>query len=237
MKKRGYFLAFTILLSVAGLKAQDFASAFQQVNATYAKTPNISMQVQYSLFTNYVSTVPFENSIGFFVKEKGNYYSKLLGITTIQNSRYKLSVNENEKVIIVSNPAESEKAPSLPMIDSMLVRCSSKEVVDLDNGTKRYILHFEKTVFSEFDRIDIEINAAHFVSKLVLFYREAVNLDESNTELKKEKPRLEISYSSINTQPVISQEQFSEKHYINVNGKQIVLNSSFSNYRLLNHKI
>jgi hypothetical protein len=231
---------FVILLSACffalPLCAQNIASAFREVNVAYAKASTMSMQVQYNLFTDYTGTIPFESSAGKFIKQGNNYYSSLLGVTTIQNNKLKLSVSENEKTIIVSSPVTAEKAPSLPLIDSMLARCSSSEVKLMENGDKNYILHFEKSAFSEFDRIEIEINADHFVSRLRLFYRQAITLDETNSSLKKDKPRLEISYSSITTNPVIAADQFSEKSYISANGNKIALTASFATYRLLNYK-
>jgi hypothetical protein len=236
MRKRSFIFLFAICFSAVQVCAQDIAGVFREVNTAYAKASSMSMQIQYKLYTNYISVTPYESSAGEFVKQNNNYYSSLLGITTIQNNKYKLSISDNEKTIIVSDPHASEKSPSVPQIDSMLAKCSSSELKTEANGYKNCILHFEKNPFSEFDRIEIEINTDHFVSKLVMFYREAVTLDETNPSLKKEKPRLEISYSSITAHPVFAEDQFSEKKYISADGKKIALTPSFATYRLLNYK-
>jgi hypothetical protein len=236
MKHTRLYLLLLLLFFGTSVSAQTAAAEFRLVNEAYAKAKTLSMDVQYKLYANYTTASAYESSQGKFIRQNDKYYSSLLGITTIQNDNYKISIQDESKTIIVTNPLDQGRAPSLPQLDTVLKRCSSTEIQSLEQGKKRYVLNFEKMAFSEFDRMEIEIDASHFVTKLVLFYRDAVSLDETNTVLKKEKPRLEISYSSINTHPVISEQQFSEKKYFTASKKQLILTSTYSAYQLLNYK-
>ena len=231
-------IQFMIIALVIGLslKAQTVAEVLKEVNAKYSGTENVSMDIKYELFTNYSAVLPYESSSGSYVKQGSSYYSNLLGITTVQNKKYAVSVSESDQMIVVSNPVKTGKAPSLVETDSLLKRCTSTEVKKTAEGVTTCILHFENAPFCEFDRIEIEVGTNSFITSMTLFYREAVNLNESDPQLKKEKPKLVISYSNINTNPVIKADQFSERTYIIDNGEKITGASAYSTYRILNHK-
>ncbi len=234
--RRFLFLSLIILISGLHLQAQTISAVFAKTNEAYKNAQNLSMNIRYELFTNYTTTAPYETSSGTYIKQGNSYYSSLLGITTIQNRKYKLSISNTDKVIIVTNPVKPGKAPSMVETDTLLKQCSSTLVQTNTDGSTTCVLRFDKVAFSEYDRIEITSGANGFITKMVLFYREALSLDETDPNLKKEKPRLVITYSDINTSPVISEDQFSEKKYIQENGKQIICTPAYSTYRILNHK-
>lgn len=234
--RRTIFLSVATLLLVTLTNAQTVSEVFEKTNKAYSDAENISMNIQYDLYSNYTSNAPYESSSGTYIKQGNSYYSNLLGITTIQNKKYKLSISNDEKIIIVGDPVKTGKAPSVVETDTLLKQCSSTEVRKTTEGSTVCVLHFEQVPFSEFDRIEIETSKNGFVTKMVLYYREAISLDETNPQLKKEKPRLVITYSNINTNPTIKPDQFSEKPYISDNGKQITGTPAYSTYRILNHK-
>ncbi|MDQ3110963.1 MAG: hypothetical protein M3R17_13805 [Bacteroidota bacterium] len=230
---------FLFLLCCAvsmGARAQNAKEDFMKVNRNYSAATELGMKIHFALFSDYNGTTPFEVQDGSYLKKGTNFYSDLMGIKTIQNSETRLTVNENDKTIIVSDPLKSSKNPSEVNLDSILSKCSDVVFTDAGQGEKLYRLRFDKTSFFEFDIIDIRIGSDSYIKKLILYYREAVSLDETNSGLKKEKPRLEITYNSITTSPVIEQDQFSEKKYIAGSGKKTSLLPAFATYRLLNLK-
>lgn len=225
-----------VLFITAVLPAQQLKEDVRKVNETYAKTKTVSMKIHYRLFQNYATAIPFEDKTGTFIRQGQNYFSQLLGITTVQNGSVKLSVSDADKTIIVSDADRKIAAPSNVMIDSLIKRCSKVEFTDLGEGRKLYRLRFEKTAFFEYDMIDLQFGSNYFIEKIVLFYREAVVLDETAGNMKKEKPKLEISYSEINTQPVVAADQFSETKYIRKSGKTFVPATAFANWKVLNYR-
>lgn len=235
MRTRIHITMIALLLAFS-LNSQTVAEVFKEVNAKYAKTENLSMDIRYEVFQNYSAPVSYESSSGSFVKQGSYYFSSLLGITTVQNKKYALSVSENDRMIVVSNPTKVGKAPSQVETDSLLKRCTSTEVKKTTGGSTVCVLHFENAPFSEFDRIEIEVGTNSFITSMTLYYRQEVSLNESDPQLKKEKPKLVITYSNINTSPVIKTDQFSERKYIIDNGGKITGTPAYSNYRILNHK-
>lgn len=225
-----------VLFISAVLPAQQLKEDVRKVNDTYARAKNVSMKIHYRLYQDYSTAVPFEDKTGTYIRQGQNYFSQLLGITTIQNGSTKLSVSDAEKTIIVSDADRKIAAPSNVMIDSLIKRCSKVEFTDLGEGRKLYRLRFEKTAFFEYDMIDLQFGSNYFIEKIVLFYREAVVLDETAGKMKKEKPKLEISYSEINTQPVVAADQFSEAKYIRRSGKTVLPAAAFKNWKVLNYK-
>lgn len=230
------WIAGIFLFMTTVLPAQQLKEDIRKVNETYAKTKAVSMKIQYRLFQNYVTAIPFEDKSGSYIRQGQNYVSQLLGITTLQNGSLKLSVSDAEKTIIVSDADKKMASPGNEMLDSLVSRCSKIEFTDLGDGRKLYRLRFEKTAFFEYDMIELQIGSTFFVEKLVLYYREAVVLDDTNGSMKKEKPKLEISYSEINTQPVITADQFSETKYVRRSGKTFLPAAAFANWKILNYK-
>lgn len=234
MKTR-FFLLLLVLTPVL-LSAQQASADFRKVNEAYTKATSLSMNIGYKLFANYTATAAYESSNGRYIKQNDNYYSELLGIVTVQNAKHKITLNEEQKSLILSNPQQTAKNPSPVMLDSMLKLCSRVEFTDAGEGRKLYRLHFANTPYFEYERIDIQIGSQWLLEKIVFYYRNAVVLDETDKSLQKEKPRLEITYSDINTKPVIAADQFSEKKYVVANGKSFTATPAYSSYRFLNLK-
>jgi hypothetical protein len=222
-------------LSVFAENSQAVAD-FRKVNEAYTKATSLSMDISYKLFSNYSTASAYESSIGKYIKQNNNYYSELLGIVTMQNAKHKVTINEAQKSLILSNPQQANQSPSPVMLDSMLKFCSKVESTDLGEGKKLYKLHFTTKSGFEYERIDLEIGSLWMLNRIVLYYRNAVVLNDADKSLQKEKPRLEIVYSAVNLHPTISSDQFSEKKYIVQSGKTFKAATAYASYRFLNLK-
>lgn len=239
------FLIALLLLLVADIRAQqvvkpEVASAdFARINQAYANSKKLKMDVSYALFSSYTSTTAFENEKGVFMKQNNSIYTELLGITSLSNSNVSLTIDANEKTMVVADPA-SKKAtmPGEVDLDTLLKICSSIECIDYEGNTKFYKLHFDKSSFFQYNAIDIYFDKqTNLLSKLVLYFRVETDLDETDNVHVKDRPRLEITYSSIDTAPVFEAGQFSESRYIRMSGKKITCTSSYASYHLINHKL
>lgn len=222
---KSLLVSFCLLLGLMGfstrLSAQPSAAAvdLNKVNLAYSQAKAISMNIEYNLFSSYTATTAYESSKGKFIRQNTSYYSELLGITTVQNTKHKITVSQAEKSLILSNPTPSNSNPSPVALDSILKICSNIKVVDLGEGKRIYQLSFSTLEFFDYERIDIQLGSNQLIEKFVLYFRHAVVLDESDQRLKKEKPRLEITYSAITLNPEVDANLFSEKKYVVALGK------------------
>jgi hypothetical protein len=239
-----YFIIF-LFLAVSGAAVaqstirQQAAADFRLVNEAYSGSEKLQMDVNYTLFPSYTSTVAFEKEKGVFMKQGTSTYSCLLGIVSLSNSRVSVTLDSNEQAIVVADPADRRSGtPSLVDVDTLLQMCSSIEYKEQEGGLKFYKLKFDGVTFSEYNAIEVYIDGkTNFISRLMLYYRVEMDLDEEGPKCAKDRPRLEIVYTGINTNPVFSENQFSETSMIKYSGKAYVAASSYSKYRVINNKI
>jgi hypothetical protein len=243
LRKNSITVLLLLLLAEAHaqqpVKAEVASADFVRINEAYSNSKKLKMDVSYVLYESYTSATPFENEKGVFMKQNNSIYTELLGITSLSNSKVSLAIDANEKTMIVSDPASKRKdTPGEVDLDTLLKICSSITYSELEDGIKFYKLRFDNAVFSQYNAIDIYFDGKTFLlTRLVLYFREELDLNESDNVHIKDHPRLEISYSSIDTSPEFDAAQFSEARYINVAGKKITCTSSYASYRLINHKI
>src|SRR6185295_14234172 len=145
----------------------------------------------------------------------------------------------NEQAIVVTDPpTKNDQNPSLVNLDSLLKICTAVEYREMEGKIKYYKLKFDNTPFFEYNAIDIYINSeTNFLSKIILYFRAEVDLDEDDKTTTKDRPRIEISYSGISLDPVFSAGQFSESKYIRISSKKIICAPSYNSFRLVNNKI
>ncbi len=242
---RKFFITVLLLPLFVHLHAQQLvtpekASAdFVHINEAYSNTKKLKMDLSYVLYPSYTATVPFENEKGVFMKQNNNTYSELLGITSLSNSKVSVSIDQAEQTIVVTDPpAKKTEIPGAVDFDSLLKKCSSIEYLELEGNGKCYKLRFDNTSFFQYNEIDVFFDGQTFLlNKLNLYFREEVDLNPDDANHLKDHPRLEISYSSIDTAPVFAPGQFSETRYINMAGKNITCTSAYTTYRLINHKL
>jgi hypothetical protein len=206
-------LNFTATLQAAAVE-------LNKVNLAYGAVKSMSMTIEYNLFSSYTATTAHESSKGKFIRQNANYYSELLGITTVQNAKHKITINTQEKSLLLSNPDKTPPAPSPVLLDSILRVCSSIDRIDLGAGKKLYQLKFAKLTYYDYERIDIHLGSNQLIEKFVLYFRSAVVLDDNDQNLKKDKPRLEISYSAIILNSEVDTNLFSEKIYVESLGSE-----------------
>lgn len=234
-------LLICLLPVIMPAQKENYARAaidFRLVNEAYLKAAALKTDVGYTLFPSYTSTVPFEKSKGVFMKQGSSTYSNLLGIISLSNSKVTVTLDSNEQTIVVTDPpSRNVKDPSLVDLDTLLNTCTSIEYKELGE-LKYYKLRFDQVPAFEYNAIEVYIDSkTNFLSRLTLFFRMEMDMDDGDDKYTKEKPRLEIVYTNVNTRPVFAQDQFSETKYISIQGKAIKAAAAYSQFRLINNKI
>lgn len=232
-------IAFTMSLNAQENIRKQAAADFRAVNEAYTNSDKLRMDVNYTLFPSYTSLTPFEKERGVFMKEGKNTYSNLLGIVSLSNSKVSLTLDSNEQVIVVADPAGKRNgSPSMVDMDTLLGSCSSVEYKLLAGDLKFYKMKFDGVLFSEYDAIEVYIDPkSNFISRLMLYYRVELDLDEEGSACAKDKPRMEIVYSNIDTNPVFNTDQFSETRMLRPNGKSFSPAPAYSKFRIVNNRI
>lgn len=218
--------------------AQTANEDFRKVNAAYSKHQSLSMNVTYTLYSNYSSTVAHDKQKGVYMRQGDKYYSRLLGVETMNNGKTIIVTDHNDKVMLVADPPQTQKSPTPLDIDSMLATCGETKYSETKAGQKVYSMSFDKRKYLEYSKVDIYINSQTWlIDKIVLYYREQVSLDPDNDNALKEAPRVEITYSSVITNPAFDKEQFSENKFIASAGGKLKATGAYAGFEVINQKI
>jgi hypothetical protein len=238
-----YLISIALLALSLAVNAQDAIRRqasidFRLVNMAYAQASRLKMDVNYTLFPSYTSTTPFEESRGVFMKQGENSYSNLLGIISLSNSKATVTLDSNEQTIVVADPSTHKSGePNLVELDTLLSTCSSIEFKELE-GVKYYKLKFDGVLFSEYNAIEVFIDSkTNFLGRITMFFRIELDLDEENDRYINEKPRLEIIYTGVTTNPVFTPDQFSETKFVGIRGKIVTAAAAYAKYRVVNNRI
>lgn len=209
----------------------------------FTKTATYKVNVSYASFVDHAATVPYERSEGSFVKNGKNLHSIVLGMHTIQNERYRITVSDDEQLIALNNLSATEQLPAdMNSFSELLdhVQAIKKEV---KTGSTCYRIEFVPNgLYASFE---FELDAAGLLSKLTYFY--SAEMTEENDEadengnVNKEKirgrPRMEVSFYNYQLNVKTDYEkEFSEKKYFTVSGKKMILSEKYKHYELKDYR-
>lgn len=217
---------------------QAIKEKLKKVNDTYTSMNNFSMNVTYNLYPTYKSTVPSDIYKGYYKKVKTNIHSHLLGIETIQSEKIRIVIDSSDKLMLLANPVLTSKVALVSFnLDSALALCSRVELKQDQADEDVFKLLFDDEE-SEFSSILICIDKKqNLIKKLTLFYNTAVPLNNEDENSAKEKPRVDIIYSDVNTKATAAKNEFSESNYFSMLKGKYVPAKQYEKYKIINQKL
>jgi hypothetical protein len=138
---------------------------------------------------------------GCFKRAGFNYYSQMIGITTIQNKYQLLTLDTAEKNIYVANPQKSGLMQKQLLKDIDLNQFQVKIFTDANADKAFYILPLN-------DRVNIKFVMKFNKDSLITFYRMESFEKHPKSKSEKDDSALEITFSDFNMHPPISNESF-----------------------------
>jgi hypothetical protein len=220
--------------SVAVEKA-EMIKVFEKINTWFRTTPSYSLTVTHASYEDYTSTTPADKTTGYFEKEGANYHSFLLGIHTIQNSKYKLVIDTSQKVILVANPDQlTWLSYTQEDYQGLLKSCTALRM----NKTGRYTFYrMELPESNPIGAYEFLIDEEGLAREISWYYNKEVKKDEGD-ERSKVKPRMNISFSGYKKDAVINySEEFSEAPYFIKKDKKLVATDKYKKYKLLDQRL
>ena len=238
---------FIFILSSVSMKAQtplwssiskdEMAKIFEKMSNSLKNTQSYSMVVTHSSYENYKTNTPFEQSKGYFKKDKNNYHSFLLGIHTIQNTKYKMSVDTSAKVIMVAKNENNSIFDTYQLQDykDLIDVCSSIKTMDIGTD-KQYRLEF-KDGYSLSSQ-EFTVSPDGILKQITLYYAKAVQLDPEDKNSAKVKPRLSISFSEYKKNAAFNyKNEFDESAYFYKSGEKLMLTEKYKHYELSDQRL
>ncbi len=229
------FMANAVNITNSLSPIQMAAADILKVNAYYNANPLMTIDTYYLAFDEHKATAPKEAKYGLYVKNKNNYYTKILHVETISCGDMLINIDNEDKVLVIGDNELASISPFSNSIDSLLLACSDVQLKNINSAERMYTLDFGDTDFSEYDKIDIyiDIKKSRF-TKIVLYYSTSINLSgDYNAEEK--QPRLEIEYKNYRN-TIANPSILEKKNYVlETNGKLTAI-GKLKNYSILDQR-
>jgi hypothetical protein len=228
-----YTITYGQSIAWKAMSADEAVKIYSQLNALYSKTSSYGVTVKYASFKDYTTTTEYETSTGYFKKYSNDYHSFLMGIHTIQNTRYKVVVDTSRKIIAVANPDSTfEKGLTMADYSELLKNCTSIKSAG-EGDEKHYRLEFKKTYYV--NAYEYTLNSSGWIKELTLYFNKTYT-DEDGAE-KNIKPRLQITYTDYVENIAEDKNEFDESKYFSKNGYKLVLTAKYKDYYLSDQRV
>ncbi len=244
MKTHNYSIALvtTLLLLFTG-RAVAFtvtpmtmaASDLRKVRTYYHDHPELSVETNYKAFDDHQYSNLRESKNGLYAKNAKAYYTRIMQMEIIGFGNEIISVDHEDKQIILGDNDQPESSIFSQNLDSLLLFCTKVEYKDLGTNERRYIMDFSENEFSDYDKIEFDIDTKNFrYTRLVLYYRAAMNLT-SDYEQEAKQPRLEVTYRNYKTALTNSAILQKDNYVLEVNEKTVPV-GKLKGYRIVDQR-
>jgi hypothetical protein len=219
-------------------KSQNAKEEMKKMNEAYLKHVDLTMDIAYNVYANWTDASPIEKNSGFYMQHGTDRYNKLNRIESVQNKECALVIDNEEKMILVGNPVKFDPAKiTMLNLDTAFSKYASVTPIKVSAPQKGYKLIFKTSAASEYEAVDIYFNTkTYLMEKMVFYYRNKVQLQKTNRDEAKEKPRLEIIFSKVSTAPNPDLKLYSEPRFIAKTTNSYRAVGTYSSYKLVNQK-
>ena len=228
MKTKQYILILLKVLLLNVAIAQDIETDLLKINKAY-ENDYLSMSMKLTVLS---ANKPIDelSSTGSFFKVQNNIRTILGNIETVQNSKYMIIADNENKILSIDKPKMLKKPANIDM-KTALEMCRSVEYFIPEESLKGYRFRFDKGKF-EYKMIEIIFGANDYFIRKINFYSWSKECNECPAEESISKTVLE--YSNISTVKKYDVADFSENKFItNSNGK-FKSATGYQGYRIIN---
>jgi hypothetical protein len=229
-------IIFGVLLVSNILFSQNAVEDFRKINEAYKITSKISMNLVYTLYENHSTQTVLDKKEGEYKKDKNKYYNKLMNAETIVNGSQMLSIHSHEKAMVLSPSKPLQTADISGVNLEQLLKVYKKiDFINKSESEKIYVVYF-KDGSNILNKFEVHFNPKNYlITKLKLYYNRNIEFSEDGKGTA-QKPRLEIEFNNIDTNPHIGEEVFSIEKYV-MTGKKPKLQPLYQHYKLIESKI
>lgn len=219
--------------------AQKAPEDFKKINLTYQENSTFSMEVDYKVYKNWVTETVLQSEKGMVKNANNKSYFKIGKVENIKTPTYQLIADHEDKnIAIMSIYGDSPEAINVEgdaflfNLKKLFKMCEKVIFKKVNSEQNSYEIIFPKG-FSEYEKVKIYYNqATYFIEKMVLYYGLKQNLEDPDDEENLEKPRIEMTYSNINTNPSFTKNTFSYSKYVIKKGDSVILRENYKGYTL-----
>ncbi|MCI5057297.1 MAG: hypothetical protein MRY83_14375 [Flavobacteriales bacterium] len=232
------FVHITLILALFGLNVfgqnpstEELKIVFDKMTEFYSNTDNYSTDIVHKSYKKQTDSEPHERSKGKFYKIGDDYFSDLLGYKTLQKGSIRLTVNDREKVMAISEPHSFDPKDFMNTdVEKWLEVCESVSSEKTSSGEK-YVFKYKKGPYSQ---CELTVHNKGWLQKVTIYFNKTIKNDQN--ESVRIEPKLEILYENFVIGKVKS-EQINLDRYITSQGKKYKPHATFSDYKILDTRL
>lgn len=205
-----------------------------KVEKTYYSDNDLSLNLDYKLYTSYSSKVVSESYKGHIINNNKSIYLKIHNTEFLQTSSRSIKINHDQKMVAVFNKPDIESNVN-PMSLSILLK--NYKTQDLIDKGDYWICSLQTGKYTQmiYGKIEIYVNKQSYqVEKQVFYILEKAPYKDSKGNEKFDFPRLEITFKKAVLNESVKKEIFNLNNYIQINGDKILPSKKYSNYTIQN---
>lgn len=230
------FLVFFAMLLV-GMKNHSYAEINQEYfdeiekMKAYFSAEKLSVSISYKVYTQ-TGNVLLDDKTGNYEKSGSSYKYTLGQVTILQDDKWNLYINAEEKLMAVKE--KDEKSMSAIMsFDEATLGCETLSRHEKD-GNLVYTLTFKSPVSKVYSNVElIAAKSSLKPKKIIFYYAQSTTQTDADGTLYNDKLRFEITYLELDNKV---QESFSTSGYLKEQGDKLTPSSKYSDYQLIDQR-
>jgi len=213
--------------------SQDAKEILKKVGEQYSVAQPLQYKMNYALFKDFDSKKIEETYNGVFYKNAQNEMYTKIGNTEILNTKkVNLKISHPEKVIEINKSVANYKGDFdlKPLLDL----CKIEKCVDMKSFWE---ISLKTNSFTglPYSKIIVRVSKTYFIQKQVFYYSAPSNFSKDYRKPDSHYPRLEVTYSNFNRNPV-SAALFNSQTYYASSGGKIVLSQPLKKYEIVDQR-
>ena len=218
------------LVTVLSAKAQDYKQDFEKMNRVYGAENNISVNMSYKLLLNQEDKVYADSLVGKMLMYHNEYITSIGSINQVKNNKLMVSIDNERKIIIVSQtPSLSAPPTPISILDSLIrqKQLGIKYIV-LNGSRGKYEIEESGSNIYKYDLyFDRE---TYLISEVDIYFRHMPGDNmKSNSH-----PKLCVRYSNYNFNAP-NTTAFSGANYIKLQGNKFIPTVLYRSYQVINN--
>lgn len=211
------------------------AKELQDLNTKLATLKQYSVTVSYDSFNSHQSEAVHDHASGYVIRYGRLSKSRLLGIYTVQNEQYRVTIDSANRIVKVANAFEDiESTFSYNDYIKLLGLCKSiKKSVDKSYTAYRFETRNTEGLMAQ------EVFLQNGMIKQVYAYYSNEHSWRENNVIKKETiyPKLHVVFGNFNQKPACTAKDFSLDGILIKKDAKLYLAPGYSTFKLIDGRI
>jgi hypothetical protein len=223
----------TLFFSFSG-HSQTIAEVFQRLVKQYSSAQPLQYKSSYMMYKDADSKKVTESYAGVFIKNASNEVYVKIGPTEILNSKkVNVRASDAQKAVLISDPVKNYMGEF--DMKSLLELCKVESFIDY-NTYWEITLMVKQFSALPYSKIVIQVTKGYFLQKQVFYYDTAINFSKDYRSPDTHYPRLEITHTGFNRNPVNTSLFLSKTYFSLSKDNKIVLVARLKKYEIVDKR-